>query len=344
MPPIGTGEPLYAMTFPAANPDGIPMPDSLKVAGHETLELRTDGCNMESRIGIALYPAGSAISGTLNDTFTLNSASAEVVLAAGAVAKVHVDYSFDYECPDPETLSGESIFTFFPSGRVVREDINVKPSNDRLDAAGNMCGCEFAGEFFFTSFWSFTPVQGNLIDAGNNFPTDSAADAACTMYPTHGVAVRWQDSQPTRYKDMLARSHIYDFARAAQTVDPMPRAVTSAIQMTAEPGSCAALIEMLNDPPLMVGDEPLGSSGHDGIYRPENAHDGETVITSNVRIPAGWAISIDLGGAEHAVVSRDPPIDDFYRVSRDPDEEGHFLFVFPHALEPGDAITIDPQS
>ncbi|HEY5938705.1 MAG TPA: hypothetical protein VIU61_28835 [Kofleriaceae bacterium] len=340
------GVPLYEMTFPDTS-DEIGMPDSFKIGGRETLSLPPDDCNRERRIGVALFPAGVVTSGDIASFG--GESNVETIVEAPGLAKVRVTYDIDYQCPTLQTFSGESIFTFFPSGRIVREDIEISPSSSTIDPQGAnfACGCGFTDiPFYFTSFWSFDANGSDeQVDANNMEPRDGITSQACTMYPTHGVGVAWPDAS-TRFHPSVASTHVYDFLANQQSIpEGESGSVTSAVQVhdgVRTPGTCGNMLAQLADPRLLVGDEQLGSTDHDGIYRPSEEHDDTTVLTTDDGIPGSWAISINLGGATHGRVTRSPPLDDFVRFHADPESEGNTVFVFLQGLAPGESITIEP--
>lgn len=340
------GATLYEMSFPSTA-DQIGMPDSFKVGGREVLRLAPDDCNRERRIGVALFPAGVVTSGDIASFG--GESNVETIVEAPGLAKVRVTYEIDYLCPSIQKLSGESVFTFFPTGRIVREDIGIEPSEGAIDPQGASveCGCGFTDiDFFFTSFWAFADNGlDEQVDANNMQPRDGITSAACTMYPTHGVGVAWQDAS-TRYHPSVASAHVYDFLAGQETIpaDAMGT-VTSAVQVhdgPRVPGTCGDILAQLADPRLLVGEEQLGSTDHDGIYRPDQEHSEVTELTTDDGIPGSWAISMNLGGATHGRVTREPPIEDFVRFHADPETEGNTVFVFLQGLAPGESITIEP--
>jgi hypothetical protein len=340
------GEHLYEMTFPDTD-DQIGMPDSFKVGGRETLRLLPDDCNRERRIGVALFPAGVVTSGEIADFG--GDSNVETIVEAPGLAKIRVTYDIEYLCPAPESFRGESVFTFFPSGRIVREDIDLHPSDggiDPLPGASDQCGCsDTAQDFFFTSFWAFNDNgMDEQVDANNTMPRDGITSAACTMYPSHGVGVAWPDAS-TRFHPSVASTHVYDFVANQNTLPEQSRSVTSAVQVhngLRVPGTCAKILEQLVDPGLLVGSERLDSTDHDGIYRPKLEHAETTVLTSEEGIPGSWAISMNLGGADHGRIKRQPDIEDFVRFHSDPETPGNTVFVFKQGLAPGESITIEP--
>jgi hypothetical protein len=344
-PPTERGEPLYEMTFPSTE-DQIGMPDSFKVGGRETLRLEPDDCNRERRIGVALFPAGVVASGDIGDFG--GDSNVETIVEAPGLAKISVTYEIDYLCPENETFRGESVFTFFPSGRIVREDIEIEPSDGGIDPPEGetiACGCGFTDiDFYFTSFWAFADNGlDEQVDATNVMPRDGSTTAACTMYPTHGVGVAWPDAS-TRFHPSVASAHVYDFVAGQNTLPDERRSVTSAVQVHDGPrvsGTCNNILSQLADPRLLVGSEQLASTDHDGIYRPKLEHAETTMLTTDEGIPGSWAISINLG-ANHGRVKRTPDVGDFVRFHADPETPGNTVFVFLQGLAPGESITIEP--
>jgi hypothetical protein len=299
--------------------------------------LGTDDCPRESLVGFAIFPAVTAIG-------TTEAGSADIATLSDGpfVAKVESSFAHDYMCSGrPQTITGRSIFTFFPSGRIVRQDFNVIPSQTTLEENPTDCGCGFSGDYFFTSFWSFVkPANAQLfLENGNEVANavvaggPSGQAGGCTFLPDSqlALAVKWAGTS-TRLWPNGAASHVFDFASGVQRLDPSEADVISGMQFA---GDCPTAFAGLADPPLVIDENPLFSSDLDGIYRDFGEHDSEFEIRNDGDnpIPAGFAVSIDVDG--HARVDR--PV----FIQR---EEGtRSLMYFPDPLMPGEAITIVPE-
>lgn len=340
--------PDYELDFAAT---GIHLPEHLKVNQGTTELLGTDTACFESRAGFSVIPALSVDAGMPG-----KAARSEIttLLAGPAVAKVEVTFAVDYDCPGMETVTGKTDFTLFPGGRIVREDVMVVPSTHRLGMVGS-CGCQQETQpqnfhnLFFTSFWAFDPGNASQVQADGS-PVTEDVYAACTMYADRAVAVSWAmaPGTATRFHPNAAMSHILDWVSDQTALDPAPRSVTSAIQVSsARPAGmadCGKLLARLADVPLQIGQTRLGATDHDGIYRDPTPHpDAFTITAPDTAVPPGFAISVDLGGADHAVVSRSPAADPIAIAQREIEASSRFLFVFIDGLAPGDTLTIEPR-
>jgi hypothetical protein len=340
--------PNYTIDFA---PTGVRMPDRFVVEGEEMFGTDPELCNKESFAGIGVFPAVNAIAG---DQGTAQRSTLDHPMTGPFIAKVNVSYEVDYECGGPQTLKGQTLFTFFPTGRIVREDRGVQPSSTTLTKTAN-CGCQQGAnppsDLFFTSYWAFTRSDAEQVNNEGTVVTEGV-DQACNIYPDRAIAISWQGQDPTtRIGPNAAASFVYDLASGVDSLPAAPRGLFSGIQVSTANGlartECNDLLLHLADGPIMIANELLEFTGIDGIYRPKNPHpDTFDIVTDGANpVPAGFAASIDLGGATHAVVTRTPAKPDFVLVQR---EEGvaddkHFIFVFPDGLAPGEKITIEPR-
>ena len=340
--------PDYELDF---SPTGVHLPDHLKVDEGRTDLLGADAPCFESRAGFSVTPAVSVDAGMPG-----KAARSELVtlLAGPAVAKIEVTFSVDYDCPGMETVSGKTAFTMFPGGRIVREDVMVAPSTNPLGKVGN-CGCQQETKshnfhnLVFTSFWAFYPGNANQVQADGDAVTQDVY-AACTMYPDRAIGVAWEmaPGTATRFHPHAAASHVLDWVADHTALDPTPQSITSAIQISnarpAGPADCGKLLARLADVPRQIGQTRLEASDHDGIYRDPTPHrDAFTITAPEAAVPPGFAISVDLGGADHAVVRRSPAADPIAIAQREIEATSRFLFVFIDGLAPGDTLTIEPR-
>ena len=335
--------PGYQMDFSAT---GLHLPEHLLVNQGAVDVLGTDLPCFESRVGISVIPALSAHAG--------GGTSSEImpILNGPAVVKVNVTYDVDYDCPGPEKLRGETDFTLLPGGRIVREDIMVTPSSNHLDKTGS-CGCQQETNptnfhnLFFTSYWAFDPARATQVQADGS-PVTEDVYAACTMYPDRAIGVRWemQGSVGTRFHPNAAAAHVLDWVRDQTGLDATPQSITSAIQISntapAAPSDCGKVLALLDDVPLQIGNTLLNLTDHDGIYRDPAVHDSAFTITAHGSdVPPGFVISVDLGGATHARVTRSPAKAEIGVAQRETDTR--FLIAFTDGLGAGESVTIEPR-
>jgi hypothetical protein len=337
--------PDYKMDF---SDTGIRLPAHLTVSEIELLG--TEDCS-ENLIGVAVAPAVAVAAGMPHGSDAVRS-EITTVLSGPAVAKVHVTFEVDYHCPTKQTVAGAIDFTMFPGGRIVREDLAIKPSTDRLTKAGN-CGCQQETnptnfhDLVFSSYWAFRKTGATQVQP-NGTRVDPLVDdlfAACTMYPELAIGVAWnqQSNTGTRYSPHETASHVLAWSTDSDPsmLDPTPQSMTSAIQIADTPGltDCAAVLALLADVPLEIGSTRLGATDHDGIYRDATVHTSAFDIKPVTEpIPSDFAISVDLGGADHAVLH---PAGIAATAQR---EDGNrFVIVFRDGMNLGDVITIEPR-
>jgi len=334
--------PGYQMDFSAT---GLHLPEHLLLNQGTVELLGTDLPCFESRVGVAVTPALTAHAGVTGRS------EITPVLNGPAVVKVNVTYEVDYNCPNAETLRGESDFTLMPGGRIVREDRMISPSNDRLGIVGH-CGCQQETDpqnfhnLFLSSFWAFDRNRATQAQPDGSAVTEDIY-AACTMYPDRAIGVAWQmlAGTRTRFETDATSLHVLDWASNATMLDPTAVSITSAIQISntapAGLGDCAKVLALLDDVPIQIGNTKLGSTDHDGIYRDAAVHaDSFEIAAGDVAVPAGFVVSVDLGGASHARLSRSPAKNPLAIVQRESDTR--FLIAFIDGLAPGESVTIEP--
>lgn len=326
---------------------GVHMPEHLIVDHVDVLGV-DDTCRGENRIGIAVAPARQASAGVADTN------PEPTVLAAGPlIAKVKVQYALDYTCPNNERLSGTSEFTIFPSGRIARWDSQVQPSNNSLTQVGE-CGCQHETDsvnfqdLFFSSFWAFEPVGANQVQANGNPVTDGVL-AACTFYAEHAIGVAWQNPVPvgshTRFHAQRTASHSLDWPTSNnRMILPTPQSVASAIQITSpapSPNQCGAILDSLADVALTIGGENFKPDS-DGIYHDPTVHTvAFDIAAATADVPAGFAISVDLGGADHAVIKRSDGTERIAVAQRELDNR--FFIIVNDRLKLDDSLTIEPR-
>ena len=325
--------PTFRMVFSAT---GVKMPEQFFV--NEVDRLRPAACAEPSLIGVGIDPAINAVAG-LNGNADPES-EVRMLLEGPVIAKAQVEYTVFYDCDTAQMLDGTTTFTFFPGGRIVRQD-NVTPSTAPLATTANPCGCNqgMTSAYSFASFWAFDPTGATQINSAGAAPT-SADAGACTIFPGGGVAVNWQSADATRYGEA---THAYEI-RSGSAVSAAPSGpVFSALQVDGDtvlaPNECGPLLGLLAVTPLVVNDVER-TTGDDGIFvEPGVVHSGRiTLEAKNVPVPAGFAVKLDLGGARHATVSREP-----FRYAIQRGEANEYFFWFQDELAVGDSIIIEPR-
>src|SRR5205807_228618 len=83
------------------------------------------------------------------------------------------------------------------------------------------------------------------------------------------------------------------------------RSMTSTVVIGAAMETCHDLLVPLTDIPLQIGAVTYPSTDHDGIYRDVNGGPRTAafdIVATTKPVPPGFAVSVDLGGADHATI------------------------------------------
>lgn len=325
----------FELGFPAA---GVKLPDHLYNAARVDLLGRDPACASQSLIGVSATPAITVDGGSIATASDL-----QIVNAGPAIVKAHVTYASAYSCPDATAVSGSADFTIFPSGRIVREDLAVQATARPLSLSAN-CGCATSQQnFSFATFWTFAGIGASQVSTDGSAVAPGATQA-CTMYSDHGIAVSFAGGSGTSAAFQLGATsaHILYWLEDAASLSTQARSMTSAINLGAPGESCARIMQPLYDSPIDIGGTAYAATDHDGIYRDTVVRTGAFAIKTPTTIAPGWAVSVDLGGAEHATIGRTPDLGTTVAVSQR--ELGtRYLVFFPDGLDAGETIVITPQ-
>lgn len=332
--------PGYKLAFARS---GVRMPDSLLINGDEMLA--PDSCNREGKIGLAMFPAIDVIAGAHGDTID-SSVVATKGLQGPAVAQFTVHFDTSYQCDGTQHLVGDTIFTMFAGGRIVRKD-TITPSNPLMATITGGCGCDSqADAFFFTSFWAFKPLGASNVDSFGQ-PAADSVDRGCTLYGSQAIGVAWpMGSMNTRVGVNEVASWVFDFVANDTMITTATQSVISAIQISNQHvgnAECRGLLDRLLDVDVVIGGKTV-STGEDGIYVDDDVHKNPVVIrpSGSAALPAGSAVRLNLGNATHANVVRSPDNGNEASVVQRVDDT-HVIFVFRDQLDPGQTITIEPS-
>lgn len=299
-------------------------------------------CAADSGVGFTVAPALTVAGGSPASTSTLT-----VIDPGPGVVKVRVAFNSAYSCPSATAISGTSDFTIFPSGRIVRED-SVSPTTQALTPSAT-CGCAAAQQnFAFSSAWTFDGIGATQVQEDNS-PVAPDVFLACTMYgtthPGLGVAFANIAGSHTRFHTGATATHAIDFDADATSLATDTKVMTSAVQIGAAMETCQQLLVPLVDVPLQIGAQTYPYTDHDGVYRDVNggARTAAFDIVATTRpVPSGFAVSVDLGGADHATIVKTPDSGVAVGVPQH-EADTHYLIFFPDGLAVGETITITPQ-
>lgn len=323
-------------------PTGAMLPNHLLDGdGNELLGL-SSACGAESMIGV--LATGTAVEGGS----TVASSNLEVQAAGPAVAKIHVTYSVPYMCPDATQLQGSSDFTILPGGRIVRGD-SFTPTSSIL-SPGASCGCGSASDFSATVFYRFASDGATQVqEDGSAVTVDNPK--TCSMYANRGVGVSF-DTGGDRHVYFGNGIHALSLVSHASQQATDTLATVSAIQVGARGQSCEELITRLGDTNILVGGKAPangGQTGNDGLFSDDTVHTTAFDIVVDkanhptaADLPPGWVVLVNLGGADHATITRNPDLGHVVGVPQR-QQDGRFYIYFPDGLAAGETITITPQ-
>ena len=164
------------------------------------------------------------------------------------------------------------------------------------------------------------------------------------MYSDHGIAVSFAGGGSTSTEFQLGETsaHVLHWIADATSLSTKTFSMTSAINLGSAGQTCDQIMQPLYDSPIEIAGTTYPYTDHDGIYRDAGARIGAFEIRTSTRIAPGWAISVDLGGTDHATITRTPDLGTTVAV---PQRElgTRYLIFFPDGLGPGETITITPQ-
>lgn len=329
---------IFSFIFSAT---GAKLPIYLTANGEDYLGTST-ACAADSGVGFTIAPALTVAGGSPASTSMLT-----VIDPGPGVVKVRVAFNSAYSCPTATAIIGTSDFTIFPSGRIVRED-SVTPTTQELTPSAT-CGCASAQQnFTFSSAWTFDGAGATQVQEDNSAVAPDVF-LACTMYgathPGLGVSFANITGSHTRFHTGATATHAIDFDADATSLATDTKPMTSALQIGAATETCHQLLVPLVDVPLQIGAQTYAYTDHDGVYRDVNggAHTAAFDIVATTKpVPPGFAVSVDLGGADHATIVRTPDLGVAAGVPQH-EADTHYLIFFPDGLAVGETITVTPQ-
>jgi hypothetical protein len=310
---------------------GVRMPQSVFI--DDVDRVATDRCPAESGIGIGVAPVLNAVApvhGGIDASGTL-----KIDLPGPVIARILITWMAPYMCSGAQQeAKGTSTFTFYPNGRIVRDDV-ATPSTTAL--GGPDCGCGGQSAYSFTSFWTFAAAQ--VVNPDGTALT-SGPVTSCAVYSNHMIGVAWPNSSTHVHQTAATSSFVYDWETDAAPLRPMSRGVTSAIMLSEQTAaaSCGDVLSDLDDVPLLVNGVTMATDTS-GMYVDLAVHTSPVVLSVPGALPRGSAISLNVG--DFASVTRSPAVDgDWYAIQNDGDQS---IFWFRDGLAAGETITITPR-
>jgi hypothetical protein len=334
----------YAIAFA---PEGmVRMPETLTIGGSPNL-FDTQDCPFETYVGIALFPVMVASAAQPAVASTLMRISDGPV-----IAKVAVTYDVASTCASvPRHLTGTTYFTFFPTGRINREDRMVSPTETEIPAATMCQECGAGGpsqnsEFYFTTFYNFS--EGTYVTpAGSPAPTEPAPVQGCAL-TTGGFAigVAWRNDNVGVGPRIQNGAYIHDWVRRQSgPLQPQVRSAFSDLVIPSRPSEqCAVVLQAAREVPLRFAGVAV-PPGRDGIYRPSESGGGtselELANPSDAAIPHGIAISLDLDEPDHISLRRGGAITDRWRLQPDFDDPARTILWIEDGIAPNETLVLE---
>jgi hypothetical protein len=256
-------------------PDALRI-DGVDVLGHESMP----GCFEEDEAGVLIAPTPriSAHGGAEPVSNRLVPA-----LLGPAVVQVRVEWATRLACSTARNPNGNSTFTVFPDGRIVRRDVVADPSQTEISA--NECACDRAADgsegFTVSTYWTLarqhfvdmfsSQERLDLPDPGQT-PSNNES-AACLAGDGFQVAIAWPDSTSSSVRGGNA---VIAFARNMMYRDSKLDAFTwdNGTAMFIERRGCDVALARaaehiaprLDGPRLTINGETLAPAAHDGIF------------------------------------------------------------------------------
>jgi len=252
-------------------------PDDVRVGGTDVMNAQTVNCGQEDLAGMALYPA-DAIRPNGSSMVGANDLIVQPGWTGPAVVKVMTHWSASFASCNA-TPGGDTLFTLFPEGRVVRHDYMYNNTSQDWGA----CACNGAASYYPTSFWTFDQASFTTLQVGSSSAvplstfTGQLADesVACLQGgPAISVATAWHvgGTTGTRVLEVNnAIAYVFDFVRVHQptTAPAFGYTTTSALflgggcDMTGIP---RATDFVANSTEITINGSPRKPGLADGIY------------------------------------------------------------------------------
>ncbi len=344
----------------------VPMPTRLTLNDTNFLASR-ETCSIEDQSGIAMYPSFqmSPGAGLLNTPVH----SLLRMVTGPAYSQFRVNWRRSFTCNVANVAEGETFFSVFPDGRIVRNDV-VLPSNSPTPVNGTGCACQGAGgpDFFVTSFYAFERAriaQFARINQGfGAFPgpvLPGELGGCFTLTSGGAVALYWDfvnselpTPAPTRLRsatnlnaepDHLVLSFIYDL-HLGEIQQGLNVGVRTTMVLDPDEDDCIRLsnrtVAKADQPAIQITGAAAPSTviaNGFGVYSDPMPHDGPVTITVGPAGPvaAGFAVTMFLPGT---AISTNRPAGD---VVWQREGDGRFYIWFREGLSGAETITITPE-
>lgn len=330
----------------------LPMPELLTLGGGDILGSSTE-CSFEDKLGVAVYPVFMGSAGSISSGFS--SASFTVRVAGPAFQQYRVMWSRGTFCGQGQ-LTGESVFSLFPDGRIVRNDSISPPTG--TTSASNCVNCAGAvgGTFVATSYLALDLAQFHDLQLTTGTREDplpgndsTAAEGGCavTVNASGRIALRWdryEGSGPqfaTRVRSIQSKLVLVaDLARGL-VLTQTPLRVRTTMVLDANDATCSTLNErtlrVASAMPISFGGTAVSLDPSE-VYAATAEVAGPFVVRTNTDVPGGFVISFPSAGHTAIATDRDPS-----RVIWQFDQATQRFYVWFHdPLTSATPVTITP--
>lgn len=355
------------MTFSFADESmTVPMPERITLNDVNFLATR-EVCTIEDQAGIAMYPSFQISPGTGVSATPVRSLVRRVT--GPAYSEFRVRWQRDLMCSVATTAEGETSFSMFPDGRIVRTD-TVVPSNSSTPVTAANCVCMGGGtDFLITSFYAFErdvlAAFARINQGFQPFPTNqiTGESGGCVTLEAGGaVALFWDlftgespTMPPTRIRsatnlaaepDHRVFAFVYDL-HTGPIQEGLSVGVRTTMMLDADASTCTTVsnraVAKAVQPPITVaavgGANSLVTANGFGLYDDVTPHLEPVTISVGPAgsVPAGFAVTMSLPGT---AISTNRPADD---VIWQRESDGRFYIWFREGLSGTDTITITPE-
>jgi hypothetical protein len=361
----------------ASDASTFPMPISLRVNGQELIAT-PESCNNEDQVGIAVYPAFS-IAG--NDAPPANSMKVlDRVLSGPAVTVFQTNWLYSYStCSATPTMgSGNTQWSMFPDGRIVRNDFILPTTMATVTAATSGCACSGAQgqmHFIVTSYTAFETSALTSVTADTQtmestqvpapMSTQTRSNRGCVRASGNGrVALRWDlvfEAEPSTYPTRIRSARtgmghdetvfVYDMVpdgQMTQLSNVRPYGVRT--HMLVDGSNLRDCIRMTTDVNSYAEINPMTIDGMLVSYSAQGIYDDSaithrehsepvTVSATSGTIPGGFVVAVKIPGS--TAIRTSPQTEGVVWQRRESDDT--FYVFFPEPLVGNQSITITPE-
>ena len=343
-------------------PDQLMIGSSGNLLGHDS----ASRCYDQSGTGLSLYPTPRV---SADSIATPAQNQLVPVLSGPAVVQVRLDWAARFDCNAHRAPGGNSTFTVFPDGRIVRHDKLGDTSREPIQASQCACGSDSLNEFIIASYWMFARSFPTLYVPGTDsaqelsFPAAGEAHLYSTIcldggpYQLASFEVVVPPADPAADPDTTevfggtdVIGHRIEQPLGRSSLEVLSWDVHSALFI--ERGGCPAAFQRAADHAaprmLTINGNPTPPSPLDGMYGGDmgNGQTGIDLPDGHARVtgPTTGPFAVWLRFPSTVVVpvaSRAGAAPSFYVPQRVDDR--NWILWFKDPLAKGETITVDPD-